>query len=559
MIRGFGLAVSAYLLLACTATQAIPLDVLPAQPNDRYTQGLEALKQDRFELAESLGTHYVSGNPDDGHAHLVLLMSWYGQQRHDSIHNHLLELDEKMPGISRPLRLVVAELYLKNRAPLKAVETLTPIPESRRDASAWSLLAEAYVNLGELANAEDGYRQVLRKDAADQTAALGLARVLMTQGEFAQALSYAQSVLTTHPDSQPGLVLATTLHLRLNQPEAASTLAEKLKTQKPDVASTLSLIALTEFASGNYAEARTSFRSLDDRPAWKDLSVAGVALSQLKMGDTGSTRATLDENAFEPEVLTALLKTAFVPAGHIDDINRQLRQLAPVWVDAKREGFDLSPAIEVAAKNSVSVNPEVTTAAIRFLFLSQGFPELAASQPDNAETRRHQSLLEGLMASRALAKEGQLKSAVSLLKQLIDQYPEFVAPKLELADIHFLTGSPDLAVEGYREAIKQAPELDELVLRLGNLYNATQKPERALEQYREYLARDPDSSYALNQAAATLSALLNQPNEALPLAQRAYSLSPDNHNVADTLINIYLKLGRRQEAEQVAESFNALL
>ncbi|MCM0613138.1 tetratricopeptide repeat protein [Marinobacter sediminum] len=538
---------------------AVPIEGLLDQPTEKYASGLEALKQDQFDVAESLGTNYVLNNPRDGRAHLILLLSWYGQERHGKIENHLRELDARLPDVSPSIRTSLGTLYLRNRDLTRAIDCLIDIPEQSRSSVAWSTIGETYLQLGEINNAEAAYRQALKKDeGVGETPALGLARVLMMKGEFKQALVPLRRVLMSAPRHDPTLIMAATLHLRLNQPVQAADIVKTLKQQRPHVAAVISLIALTDFANENYSQARSWFQELDARPAWKDLSVAGRALTHIQEGKTSAARTILDGESFDSQVLTAMLKAAFSQRGNANAISGHLRQMAPIWVDAKREEFDLSTALGDSTATMGAVNQSLVTAAIRHLYLSQGFPELATILPHDA-AQPHDSLIEGLIASRALAKEGRLKQTIALLKQLIDEYPDFVAPRLEMADIHFQTGSANLAIKGYRESIKQAPELDELVLRLGDLYNATDHPELALEQYRLFLNRQPDSSYALNQAAATLSSLLDQPSKALPLAQKAFELTPDNYNVADTLISIYLKLGREQEAEQVARSFNTTL
>jgi tetratricopeptide (TPR) repeat protein len=72
--------------------------------------------------------------------------------------------------------------------------------------------------------------------------------------------------------------------------------------------------------------------------------------------------------------------------------------------------------------------------------------------------------------------------------------------------------------------------------------------EQALQVYREALEADPNDVVTLNNAAYMLAQDLGRPDEALPMAQRALRLAPDNPMVMDTLGWSLLQVGQVEPA-----------
>ncbi|MBP1635564.1 MAG: putative system TPR-repeat lipoprotein [Acidobacteria bacterium] len=105
---------------------------------------------------------------------------------------------------------------------------------------------------------------------------------------------------------------------------------------------------------------------------------------------------------------------------------------------------------------------------------------------------------------------------------------------------------------GARQALEEATAAD-AGLRLAQtvlaeLYQRAGEPQRAVERYRIVLAASPKDVASLNNLAYLLAVDLEQPDEALPYAERASTLAPGNAEVVDTYGWIQHLLGRRQDA-----------
>ena len=75
--------------------------------------------------------------------------------------------------------------------------------------------------------------------------------------------------------------------------------------------------------------------------------------------------------------------------------------------------------------------------------------------------------------------------------------------------------------------------------------------DQALEVYQRLLAAQPNNLVTLNNTAYLLAEDLNRPEDAIPLAQRAAELAPDNPLVLDTLGWASFKAGKNRAAEGV--------
>ncbi len=105
---------------------------------------------------------------------------------------------------------------------------------------------------------------------------------------------------------------------------------------------------------------------------------------------------------------------------------------------------------------------------------------------------------------------------------------------------------------GARAALEEATSRDSRLLAaqvyLAQIYEQAGDHGLAVERYRRILELQPENVMALNNLAYSLAARMDQPKEALPLAEKAYSLAKGNANITDTLGWIHHLLGESEKA-----------
>ena len=116
-------------------------------------------------------------------------------------------------------------------------------------------------------------------------------------------------------------------------------------------------------------------------------------------------------------------------------------------------------------------------------------------------------------------------------------------------------GDADGATRALEEAAALDPSLVGVQLALASAYEIRKEHDKAIERYRAVLALQPDSIMALNNLAYALAVHKASPQEALPIAERAMTLSGGRSlEVADTLAWIQHLLGRDADAARLLEA-----
>jgi uncharacterized protein (TIGR03790 family) len=110
---------------------------------------------------------------------------------------------------------------------------------------------------------------------------------------------------------------------------------------------------------------------------------------------------------------------------------------------------------------------------------------------------------------------------------------------------------------GARQALEEEIARDDRLasahLMLAALYEAEGEYDKAIERYRKLQQLAPNNPVVLNDLAYALAVRKNNPQEALPLAEKAHELARNSANISDTLGWIYHLLGQDAKAEKLLE------
>ena len=131
----------------------------------------------------------------------------------------------------------------------------------------------------------------------------------------------------------------------------------------------------------------------------------------------------------------------------------------------------------------------------------------------------------------ALFSKRRLETFRSLLKAA----PEPAVTMLLAAEARQARGD----TAGLRSALEEATAIDPNIagaqLQLAGIYASAGEHDKAIERYRIILKMQPNNAGVLNNLAYEVGVHKNAPLEALPLAERAAALAPQNAHVLDTL------------------------
>ncbi|MBP1609458.1 MAG: putative system TPR-repeat lipoprotein [Acidobacteria bacterium] len=110
---------------------------------------------------------------------------------------------------------------------------------------------------------------------------------------------------------------------------------------------------------------------------------------------------------------------------------------------------------------------------------------------------------------------------------------------------------------GARQALEEVTARNDRLpgpqLLLATLYESAQEYDKAIERYRLLVEIAPENPMILNNLAYALAVRQNNPQEALPLAEKAYNLAKGNPSIADTLGWTYHLSGQDDKALKLLE------
>jgi tetratricopeptide (TPR) repeat protein len=194
-------------------------------------------------------------------------------------------------------------------------------------------------------------------------------------------------------------------------------------------------------------------------------------------------------------------------------------------------------AAQVALEASLNGNPgevralaalnEAYFAQKKGLIAIEKVKAYASKLPDSAPVQQFLGTM--------LWATGDIKGARTAFEAAIASDKNFVTAKLALAQMDAGEGKIDESIARVRSILLADSGNVTAQLWLGMLEEVKGNHDVALEQFRDVVRKDPNNAKALNNLASLLAEYANKPDEALPYAQKAVEIGPDNPEFADTL------------------------
>ncbi len=392
-----------------------------------------------------------------------------------------LERLYKADRADRDLRTRLVAAYLAtNRASEAAAVLDEAVKRNPKDVQALLQRGALLVRQGKWPEAERDLVNVLRLDPGSAEAHFHMAFVRRSQGEHATAKQELAEAVRLNPALLAArLELASTL-LREGSPKAALDLLEQAPpAHKNDIRFVLGRNSAL-MALGEYARAREGVKE-------------GLAIART------SELLTQDGN---------------------------LRLLAKDYVGAR-----------ASLEEALQRNPE-NLAALELLassFVAEKRKEAALDRVRKHASAHPASPSIQYFLGEWMLRVGRKEEARTAFAAARAADPRFALPALRLAQLDGAEGKLDAA----RQTLSALLAGDERNLQaralLASLEHTAGNWDAAAGHYRKVLEIQPRNVLALNNLAFLLVERLNQPDEALQLAQKAKELAPDSPAVDDTL------------------------
>ena len=338
------------------------------------------------------------------------------------------------------------------------------------------------------------FEDVLSKDKANVSAMIDLANLSAMAGKEAEYVSWLEKATKADPSAIPPYRLLTRYYLQKQDGAKALATAKQARSSNLQDIEALDLLAATQVALGNKADALASYESLVNMAPNMPETYVKLASVQALNGDAQSAKNSLKKAlALKPDYrdAQAALVAVDMQAGHYDQAQataQRIEKQDPA-LGAKLEGDILMARKQYAA---------------------------AAQAYDRALTQGKTSLL-ALDAHRAWSLAGKADKADEVLSNWLKKNPN------------------DTTARAY----------------LGQSYAQAGRYKQAADQYQMVLEKNPDDVAVLNNLAWAYHA--QKDPRALNTAEKAYRMSPENPVVLDTYGWMLVQQSKASQAVDVLQ------
>jgi tetratricopeptide (TPR) repeat protein len=503
----------------------------------RHAFAMFYLAQSREADAEQIYRDIVSANPGDVKARIDLIRFVTSVRGSEAA---IVEVQQNLsadPG-NVQLLFILAQLQQSENQPELAQKTLQSVVEKAESSEdkirAKGLLATHHMLTGEAALATALVKDILAEDPRNEQALILQASQLIEERKLDEAISDLRTVLRDTPDSTRAILLLAKAHeltgatemaddmygrafqasqlspdyglhyaeflLKSNRAAQASEVLEEGLRVSPDHMPSLTLLARTRVALGDWAGAQSvadHIQKLDDSDA----------ISQQIMGTVYAAQQNYGQSA-----------TAF------------------------EQAYQASPSAVQPMVSLVRVYERAGKAEEAHKFLDT----VLAANPDNDSAL--------LLKGQLYISQGDYESATGLFRAVVKRAPTNITAYQNLAGIEMRRGQADAAMAILEEGLAANQGNFNLRLAKAGVLEEQGRVDEAIAVYEELIAERPNADVIANNLASLLSDHRDD-DTSLRRAQElaARFRTSDIPYFKDTLGWAYFRLGDMEQASELIE------
>jgi putative PEP-CTERM system TPR-repeat lipoprotein len=432
----------------------------PQHPQVRYMEARIAAVDRDFKSARATTLELLRQSPDNRPYLLLAGLTALELNAPAQAEVHLNKLLQAAPQ-HLLARQMLAQAHLRAGDAAKALEDLRPLlARSEPDSDSLGLAAEAYLQAGDLNNAEVFFNRAVKSRPGDLQLRTALAMAQFSKGGNDAALNELVAISASDPGTVADMALINALMRRVDLDRALKAI-DVLQRKQPSRALPLYLRGRVQLHQQNAGAARASF-------------VQALAL----------------EKSFFPAV--AALAAADVAEGKIDEARQRfeaflkiepgsapaLMALAELRARQGAAGAEVAKLIQDAVKASpLDVAPRL--ALVQQHLSARDFKQAAAAAQDaNAALPDNPEVVDAL--GRVQMASGDVNQAVNTFTRLVALQPRSARPYMRLAAARAAAKSYDAAEQSFKRALEISPGLIEAQQGLIALSLKVGKPQEAV-------------------------------------------------------------------------------
>ena len=502
-----------------------------------------------------LGTA-MKAHPNDLSIHLVLADIYAGQNNAGEAVNQLKEIIRIDPkGLSHRLRL--ADYYIRLKKPDEAGKVMQQAVADLPDDSTAKLamtkfiakqkgkdeaekallgyinqspddyalrfgLASLYESYGELDKAKTAYRDIIKKDdmgAKGLEARTSLAKILIKQGQVADATSLLDAVLKENASDNNALILRGMISLSKKDADSAIADFRTVLRDQPNSAEITQLLAKANLLNGDVDLAKDQLKravSLKPKDPEVRLELAQVLATNKQDIDQGieQVNVVLKQAPDSRGALEALYNMQAAKADW-DGAEKTAMRIKKVLPDKAQGAYMLGLAYQNNKRfkdaiaqfdQALAINQDAPgpLAALVKTYMAEKRSDEAMKVIDKAIKHNPSDALAYNLKGELLLLDKQADKSMQAFHKAIEVNPKWGIPYRNLAGAYLSKNDIKGAVNAYHQGIDATGHSQRLVFDLAALYESRGNHDAAISQYEDALKRDPSSAESANNLAMML-------------------------------------------------------
>ncbi len=493
--------------------------VLPNHPQTRYLQARLAYQGRDYKTAREKAQLLLSTSPDDVRA---LMIAGAIELRAGSLgraEDFAAKAVRRAPD-SVPARRLMARIQLRAGEAQQAQETLQPLLDKPGlDAETLNLVAQAALQLGDVAAAETAFGRAAKLNPGDARSRTALALADFSHGKADAALSRLQEIAASDTGTVADMAIVSA-RLRQRDYDAALKAIDSLEAKQADKPLASQLRGQVMLARQDPAGARASFaKALSIDPLYFPAAASLATLDLRDRKPDDARKRFEDQLAIDPNNLRALLAIvelrARAGAGkpELSALLEKAIRLNPtaaapraLLVDLYLRSNDKRAALAAAQEGVAALpeSPELLDLLGRAQLASGDATQALASFNKLASLRRTspQPLLRVADAQMALHDIAAARDSVN---RAIALAPAYLPARRGLIMVEIAAGNAEQAMAVARTMQQEHPKDSIGYLYAGEIEAFQRKWDAASAAYRKGLARAPSSELAVKLHASLVA------------------------------------------------------
>lgn len=543
----------------------------PGEPTLRFELAQNLIAQQRPREGEELLRELIAEQPNTFVYQQRLAELYVTENRVDEAEQRLRDAVRADPSDEHRL-LVLADFLGVHRSPFLAEQELVNGIFNRPDSFQLRMaLGAIYERILNLDGAEKVYREaanVARQAAAQITARLRAADVLLRAGQAEEAEAQIALVLQADPENLDGLLLHGRVAMVRGRPDVAIEDFRKVLQLRSESFDVLAMLVRAYVASGQADLAEAGLRrAIEVQPTHPGARLELIQLLAVARRHDEALQEVDRALAVMPNEL-AILQTRvelLMAKQEWDQAEAQARQIQDLYPQAiagymqlghiyfTQNRFDKAEETYKIAVAQAPLDHQALQSLVQAIAMNEGLPSA-------------QNYLEGFLKGyvnhptayniigELYAQRNEHTKAEAAFARAYQLNPTWVLPYINLAKLYQLRGELEAAVQVFLNGLAIVPDSVQLAMLLALTYEQLGWDQDAIDTYEGVLAKRPALDPAVNSLALLLAkrhADTEGSKRAVQLAER-FRDSP-SPVFRDTLGWVYYLTGNIDAAREVFE------